>query len=247
MTKEEEDQLIISNMKLVTYCLNKFHLIPKGGEFDDYFQVGCIGLIKAARNYNPDLGYEFSTYAMSAISGVVRAYRRDYGTHHDMFRIPRATRDKINQSLEDAIRVDDESEDCSAIFSKDYNKLLIELDRDIKDSDGNTRTMGMFIEDIRSSIQYLSDMEVLEIIENSIMRTIRRIRTTKIWKNSIYTDNYVDMFEEYIYSKIYGEEELSTIYLAKKYGFSQACASRCLREFMGMMKKSYEIEMNKAR
>ena len=58
-------------------------LIPRflgrGAEYDDLFQAGCIGLVKAAEKFDPTLGYKFSTYAVPVILGEMRRLFRDGG------------------------------------------------------------------------------------------------------------------------------------------------------------------------
>ncbi|MCL4462653.1 MAG: sigma-70 family RNA polymerase sigma factor [Firmicutes bacterium] len=52
------------------------------GEFaeeDDLFQVGCIGLIKALRKYDSELGTAFTTYAVPVITGEIKMYLRGQG------------------------------------------------------------------------------------------------------------------------------------------------------------------------
>ena len=39
---------------------------------EDAFQQGCMGLVKAIRNYREDAGYRFSTYAVPVILGEMR-------------------------------------------------------------------------------------------------------------------------------------------------------------------------------
>jgi RNA polymerase sigma factor (sigma-70 family) len=45
---------------------------------EDYFQVGCIGLLKAINRFNVECGNKFSTYAIPMISGELRRYIRDF-------------------------------------------------------------------------------------------------------------------------------------------------------------------------
>lgn len=55
---------VTEHLGLVWKVINKYKYTPPVGmDDDDLFQVGCIGLIKAARKFNPELGYTFSTYA----------------------------------------------------------------------------------------------------------------------------------------------------------------------------------------
>lgn len=48
------------------------------GEQDDLFQAGVMGLLKAARRYDPGLNTRFTTYAVPWIQGEIRASRRQY-------------------------------------------------------------------------------------------------------------------------------------------------------------------------
>ncbi len=64
-------------MGLVHACANRFR--GRGQEYDDLFQAGCIGLIKAAENFEPERGFLFSTYAVPVILGEIRRIFRDGG------------------------------------------------------------------------------------------------------------------------------------------------------------------------
>lgn len=68
-------KLIEANFGLVRSIVNGFSssTMPWG----DMFQEGCIGLIKAAEKFNPDLGYRFSTYASIRIRRTVQQAMND--------------------------------------------------------------------------------------------------------------------------------------------------------------------------
>ncbi len=51
----------------------------RGVEPDDLFQLGCIGLLKALRDFDPTLQVQFSTYAVPKIAGEIRRFLRDDG------------------------------------------------------------------------------------------------------------------------------------------------------------------------
>ena len=73
-----ERELTVSEyLGLVHACAGRFR--GRGIEYDDLFQAGCIGLIKAADNFDPDLGYKFSTYAVPVIIGEIKRMFRDGG------------------------------------------------------------------------------------------------------------------------------------------------------------------------
>ena len=87
------DQFIIENQPLVQKVIWKnFGYAMQSGTFDDYFQIGCIGLIKATKNFNPIFKTTFSTYAVPMIIGEIQRYRRDYET--SVIHISRLLQDK---------------------------------------------------------------------------------------------------------------------------------------------------------
>ena len=73
----EREQLVSENFGLVHSCAAKFR--GRGIEYDDLYQSGCIGLVKAADKFNPALGYQFSTYAVPVILGEIKRLFRDGG------------------------------------------------------------------------------------------------------------------------------------------------------------------------
>lgn len=91
MTAREE--LIDGNLRLVLSIIQRF--TNRRECMDDLFQVGCIGLIKAVDNFNPDLDVEFSTYAVPMILGECRRYLRD----NNAIRVSRSVRDLAYRAL----------------------------------------------------------------------------------------------------------------------------------------------------
>lgn len=76
--RTERNKIIEKNFALVHSCANKFK--GRGVEYDDLFQAGCIGLIKAADNFDEKRGFSFSTYAVPVILGEIKRIFRDGGT-----------------------------------------------------------------------------------------------------------------------------------------------------------------------
>ena len=74
MTREE---YICSNTGLVHACARRF--LGRGIEYDDLFQAGCVGLVKAVDGFDESRGLRFSTYAVPVILGEVRRLFRDGG------------------------------------------------------------------------------------------------------------------------------------------------------------------------
>lgn len=74
---DEREELIISNLGLVHSCAARFK--GRGIEYEDLFQIGCIGLVKAADNFDVERGLMFSTYAVPTILGEIKRVFRDTG------------------------------------------------------------------------------------------------------------------------------------------------------------------------
>lgn len=91
--KTERNTLISENIGLVHACANKFR--GKGTEYDDLFQAGCVGLIKAADGFKPELGYAFSTYAVPVILGEIKRIFRDSGS----VKIGRALKERARNAM----------------------------------------------------------------------------------------------------------------------------------------------------
>jgi RNA polymerase sporulation-specific sigma factor len=73
----EREKLIEKNLPLVHSCAKRFK--NRGVEYDDLYQAGCVGLVKAVNGFDSTLGFEFSTYAVPAILGEIRRIFRDGG------------------------------------------------------------------------------------------------------------------------------------------------------------------------
>lgn len=62
------------------YVLRRFR--DRGAEYEDLYQYGCMGLIKAIDRFDPSYNVCFSTYAVPVIMGEIRRYLRDDGSMH---------------------------------------------------------------------------------------------------------------------------------------------------------------------
>ena len=92
--KAAREKLIEGNLRLVLSVIQRFE---KRGECpDDLFQVGCIGLLKAISNFDPDKQVRFSTYGVPMIAGEVRRYLRD----NSAIRVSRSIRDVAYRVLQ---------------------------------------------------------------------------------------------------------------------------------------------------
>ncbi|MBO6060486.1 MAG: sigma-70 family RNA polymerase sigma factor [Clostridia bacterium] len=69
------EELIVNNLPLARALARRFS--NGGGEPEDLFQIACLGLVKAARRFDPGRGAAFSTYAFIIMEGELRRALRD--------------------------------------------------------------------------------------------------------------------------------------------------------------------------
>ena len=77
-SREDRESFITKNMGLVHTCAHRFS--GKGIEYEDLFQAGCMGLVKAFDAFDRERGVCFSTYAVPVILGEIKRLFRDGGT-----------------------------------------------------------------------------------------------------------------------------------------------------------------------
>ncbi len=92
--KLAREEYIKGNLRLVLSVMKRFDSSNENA--DDLFQIGCVGLVKAVDNFDPDRQVKFSTYAVPMIIGEIRRYLRD----NSSYRIPRSLRDIAYKAMQ---------------------------------------------------------------------------------------------------------------------------------------------------
>jgi RNA polymerase sigma factor (sigma-70 family) len=187
MEKKTPRELFDENQRLVGYCARKwFSRLTASVDIDDLMQEGRLGLWRACIKFNPDLGHQFSTFAVPWINGSMSRLIRDQST---TIRISRTDYDAGNFEKYQVSSLDAE------VFNKDDSPDLHQIIPAANDEYPNLT----------------SDMV------DDFLKTITDPRNR-------------DIFEEWIYGKVYFES-LTTTALAKKYGCSQAQVSRIIKKY----------------
>lgn len=93
-----KDRLVEENIGLVRMAVQRYRGF--GVDDEDLMQIGSVGLVKAARDFDPEKQVQFSTYAVAKIVGEIKTYLRDNGSikvsrkyKEDKLKIDRASRD----------------------------------------------------------------------------------------------------------------------------------------------------------
>lgn len=86
-TKEEVDLLVEENLQLVNFVINRKHQdivrrVKYLNLYEDFYQEGCIGLYQAAKKFDENKGYKFSTYAVQLVDFSLRNFEQRYMSKH---------------------------------------------------------------------------------------------------------------------------------------------------------------------
>jgi RNA polymerase sporulation-specific sigma factor len=96
--EEAKEKLVNHNLKLVLKVAHRF--ANKNYNYEELFQVGSIGLLKAIDRFDLDKGVKFSTYAVPLIIGEIKRFLRD----DDAVKVSRSLKHKaynINKAKEE--------------------------------------------------------------------------------------------------------------------------------------------------
>ena len=73
-----KEKLISINSPLIKSIVKRY--LNKGIEYDDLYQLGAMGFVKAINNYDATFNVKFTTYAVPMIAGEIKRFLRDDGT-----------------------------------------------------------------------------------------------------------------------------------------------------------------------
>lgn len=73
-----KEKLITFNSPLIKSVIKRY--LNRGIEYDDLYQLGSMGFVKAINNYDPSFNVKFTTYAVPMIAGEIKRFLRDDGS-----------------------------------------------------------------------------------------------------------------------------------------------------------------------
>ena len=166
--------LVEENSPLIKSIIKPYKF--KGVEYEDLFQLGSLGFVKAILHFNPEFNTKFSTYAVPMIAGEVKRFLRDDGS----IKVSRALKSlniQINRYiLEYKAKNNSESPSIEQIanhfnmdqqeivFAMDSKRALLSLDEKQDESNPRSRSIMEAIEDPNSPDTMIDNIMLKEII-----------------------------------------------------------------------------------
>lgn len=146
-----KNELLTHNSPLIKSVI-KFYK-NKGVEYQDLYQLGAIGFVKAINNFDENFNVKFTTYAVPMVAGEVKRFLRDDGTikvsrtiKNLQIQINKFIQDYKNQNQGYSPTIEEISkkfniEQSDVIFALDSNKAIISLDDRQDESSDRSRTI----------------------------------------------------------------------------------------------------------
>lgn len=223
--KQAKDLLVMGNLKLVLSIIQRFRY--KNVDFDDLFQVGCIGLIKALNNFDISLNVQFSTYGVVMILGEIKRFIRDDQPV------------KISRSIKDLA--------YKAIAAKEK----------LTDCDGNEPTIQDIAEELNCSCFEVSRALEALSPSISLYEPLYNDETNDVYLlDQISSENFEEAFQskvimqDVLHNLKQREKRIMNLRfikgktqteVAKEIGISQAQVSRIEKNVIGYIKTQLEV------
>ena len=147
----------------------------KGVEYDDLYQLGSLGFMKAIKNFDESFGVKFSTYAVPMIAGEVKRFLRDDGS----IKVSRALK-TLNIQIEKYIQTYRQTnendptiaelakhfmvEEEEIVYAMDSRKALLSLDDKQDETNPNSRSIMESIEDIDHTENFIDNIVLKDLI-----------------------------------------------------------------------------------
>ncbi len=95
-----KETLLSNNTSLLKSILKRY--LGKGVEYDDLYQLACMGFLKAIAGFDESFGVRFSTYAVPMIAGEIKRFLRDDGSIK-VSRLMKKTAREMNLFIEQCV------------------------------------------------------------------------------------------------------------------------------------------------
>lgn len=173
--EQAKEDLINNNSPLIKSII-KFYK-NKGIEYDDLYQLGCLGFVKAIINFKTEFNVKFSTYAVPMIAGEVKRFLRDDGS----IKVSRALKSlyiQINKYINNFKAEHDSSpsileiakkfniEESEVMFAIDSSRALLSLDEPVEEGNNKSKTLMETIADEDKTDKMIDNIMLKSIIKD---------------------------------------------------------------------------------
>lgn len=147
----------------------------RGVEYDDLYQLGVLGFLKAIKNFDEKFEVKFSTYSVPMVAGEIKRFLRDDGS----IKVSRAMKQlasKVKAFIDTYNKVHNENpplkliaekfevDEESVVFALDASKAVLSLNAKIDENDDNCHEMldRLLIDD--KSEQVIDKIQLVDVV-----------------------------------------------------------------------------------
>ena len=116
-----DKDLVLNNINLIHFVINRMGLF---NQREYYYDIGSLGLARAAYNYDSSKGYTFSTFATRCIRNEILMDIRYNKKYDKTISLDETVSDDENTTLMDIIPVEHDMDEC--LMERDEIKKLYE-------------------------------------------------------------------------------------------------------------------------
>ncbi len=221
--KKIRDEIVNSYMYIAEVLSKKF--INRGVDYDDIFQVACMGILYAVERFDPERGVSFATFATPTVLGEIRHYFRDRG---NFIKVPR-------KLYEIFYRAEQLKRHNSENMTQDEISRILDIPRDVLDKAYAAGDMAFIksLEDEAFADGNLTFSNLIGVDDNSFLMIENRDFVK-------YCMGRLSQREgEFVRLRYY--DELTQAQIAKKWQTSQMYVSRMEKK---VLKKIREMLFN---
>lgn len=196
------NKIVEENLYMVDILIRRY--LGKGVEKDDLYQVGALALINAVERFDPDKGFEFSSFATPTILGEIKKYFRDKGWS---LKVPRRLKEisvvlpKVKETLtaklgraptvaEVAQHMDKKESDILMAMESSMAYGAYSLDETFSDSgdEGETSKYEKFTSTEEAGYRGLENREIIDTVLNELSDTNKYIFRERFIKEKSQSD-----------------------------------------------------------
>ena len=126
--QDAKEVLLKENAPLIRCVIKRFK--DKGSEYDDLYQIGCLGFLKALNNFQVDYNVKFSTYVVPMVIGEIKRFMRDDGAIK-VSRVLKSLNLQINKFVDKFFSDNQRSptiEEIAKHFNVDEQEVVLAMD-----------------------------------------------------------------------------------------------------------------------
>ena len=224
LNDEKAKEIIFNNNAPLIKCIIK-RFQGKGVEYDDLYQIACIGFLKSIKNFDESFNVKFSTYIVPMVIGEIKRYMRDNGAIK-VSRTIKTLANKINRYIDEYQTINNDSpsvENIAKKFTVSVEDVVVALDSakmpvsiyDKFEDEDDSREMIEKLPLIDNEEKLIDKLHLTDII-NSLEDRERKIISLRYFRDKTQSET------------------------AKSLGVSQVQVSRLESKIIKKMRNKYE-------